>query len=193
MFNEIMVSLRAKLKYNTMASKTPYNKDNGKKISFEQLVELIGTTCDYKFCIVDETIDNELMALAAKHGLDLTGYKHVIETSGARHSEPRHGNKSFDRTPLSIEDYLMIPYIIKHHDKVEISNHRTKKHGLKTIIYRKTIGNQYVYVEEIRIGRNKSLAFVSLYKRPIKKASQNREACSVIAGGVVPDDPSLTS
>lgn len=61
-----------------MALKTPYNKDNGKKISFEQLVELIGTTCDYKFCIVDETIDDELMALAAKHGMDLTGYKHVI-------------------------------------------------------------------------------------------------------------------
>jgi len=65
-----------------------------------------------------------------------------------------------------------IPYIIKYRDSVEISNHLTKKHGLKTIVYKKIIGNQYVYVEEIRIGRNKSLAFVSLYKRPIKKASQ---------------------
>ena len=82
-----------------------------------------------------------------------------------------HGNESADRSPLSIEDYLLIPYIIKHRDSVEISNQLTKKHKLKTILYRKTIGNQYVYVEEIRIGRNKSLAFVSLYKRPIKKAS----------------------
>ena len=156
-----------------MALKTPYKKDNGKKISFEQLVELINRNCDYRFAIIDKEIDEELIALAKKQGVDLTGYKHVIETSGARHSESRHGKESFDRTPLAIEDYLMIPYIIKHRDKVEISNHRTKKHGLKTIIYRKTIGSQYVYVEEIRIGRNKSLAFVSLYKRPIKKASQN--------------------
>ena len=66
---------------------------------------------------------------------------------------------------------LLIPFIIRERDSIELSNHLTKKHGLTTILYRKTIGNQYVYVEEIRNGRNKSLAFVSLYKRPIKKAS----------------------
>lgn len=31
-----------------------------------------------------------------------------------------------------------------------------------TIVYRKTIGNRYVYVEEIRIGRNKNLDDVLL-------------------------------
>lgn len=156
-----------------MDSKTPFNKDNGAKISFSELVELIDKDCDYRFAIIDNEIDEELIDLARKHGIDLTGYKHVIETSGARHSQSRHGKNSGDRNPLSIEDYLLIPYIIKHRDNVEISNHRTKKHGLKTILYRKTIEDQFVYVEEIRIGRNKSLAFVSLYKRPIKKASHN--------------------
>ena len=155
-----------------MDSKKPFNKENGTKIPFSELVELINQDCDYRFAIIDNDIDEELLVLAKDRGIDLTGYKHVIETSGTRHSESRHGNESADRTPLSIEDYLLIPYIIKRRDKVEISSHRTKKHGLKTIVYRKTIGNQYVYVEEIRIGRNKSLAFVSLYKRPIKKASQ---------------------
>ena len=155
-----------------MDSKIPFNRESRIKISFEELVELINKDCDYRFAIIDNKIDEELIALAKAQGIDLTGYKHVIETSGARHSESRHGKESADRTPLSIFDYLMIPYIIKNRDMVEISNHRTKKHGLKTIIYRKTIGNQYVYVEEIRIGRNRSLAFVSLYKRPIKKASQ---------------------
>lgn len=155
-----------------MRNKKPFDKDNRTKIPFLELVELIHQDCDYHFAIIDNEIDEELLTKAKELGIDLTGYKHVIETSGTRHSESRHGKESADRSPLSIEDYLLIPYIIKHRDSIEISNHRTKKHGLKTILYRKTIGNQYVYVEEIRIGRNKSLAFVSLYKRPIKKASQ---------------------
>ena len=31
-----------------MDSKTPFNKDNGTKISFSDLVEFIGATCEYK-------------------------------------------------------------------------------------------------------------------------------------------------
>ena len=34
------------------------------------------------------------MALAAKHGIDLTGFKHVIEISGIQHAEKRHGANS---------------------------------------------------------------------------------------------------
>lgn len=155
-----------------MSDKKPFNKDSQTKIPFSELVELIRKDCEYHFAIIDYEVDEELISLAKAQGIDLIGYKHVIETSGVRHSESRHGQGSADRSPLSIEDYLLIPYIIKYRDSVEISNHLTKKHGLKIILYRKTIGNQYVYVEEIRIGRNKSLAFVSLYKRPVKKASQ---------------------
>ena len=155
-----------------MTNKTPFDKENPTKIPFEELLELIGTSCSYKFSIIDEQVDEELIALAKKEGIDLTGYKHVIEASGLRHGESRHGNESNDRTPLTIEDYLLIPYTIKYRDKVEISDKRTKLHGLKTFIYRKTIGNIYVYVEEIRIGKNKSLAFQTLYKRRINKASQ---------------------
>ena len=52
----------------------------------------------------------ELIALAKKEGVDLKGYKHVIEISGIRHSEKRHGKQSKDREPLSIEDYLLVPF-----------------------------------------------------------------------------------
>ena len=155
-----------------MSDKQPFDKDKQIKIPFEDLIELINQKCDYKFAIIDNEVDEELKALAKKEGIDLTGYKHVIETSGARHSESRHGKGSNDRNPLTFEDYLLIPYIIKYRDKVELSDKKTKLHGLKTFIYRKTIGNLYVYVEEIRIGRKKSLAFQTLYKRRIKKASQ---------------------
>ena len=89
------------------------------------MFELIGTSCDYKFCIIDETIDDELIELAAHHNIDLKGYKHIIETSGIQHSEKRHGTKSEDRTPLSLQDYLLIPFIIRNRDEVTISPSRT--------------------------------------------------------------------
>ena len=158
------------LTHQTMSDKQPFDKEKQTKIPFEDLVELINQKCDYKFAIIDNEVDEELKALAKKKGIDLTGYKHVIESSGARHSELRHGKGSNDRNPLTFEDYLLIPYIIKYRDKVELSDKKTKLHGLKTFVYRKTIGN--LYVEEIRIGRKKSLAFQTLYKRRIKKASQ---------------------
>lgn len=167
-----------------MTNKRPFDKENMTKIPFGDLIELINQKCDYKFAIIDNEVDEELMSLAKKEGIDLTGYKHVIETSGARHSETRHGRRSKDRNPLTLEDYLLIPYIIKYRDKVEFSDKKTRLHGLKTFVYRKTIGNLYVYVEEIRIGRKKSLAFQTLYKRHIKKPP-NRRLCFVIAGGVV--------
>ena len=154
-----------------MDSKKPFNKENGTKIPFSELVELIGTTCDYKFCIIDETIDEELMALAAKHGIDLTGYKHVIETTGVQHAENRHGKRSNDRTPLTLEDYLLVPYIIKHRDILSISTSKTRQRESTVLVYEKQINLDFYYVEEIRIGK-KSLAFQTLYKRSSKSPSK---------------------
>ena len=153
-----------------MTDKKPFEKERSTKISFLELVELIGASCDYKFCIIDETIDDELLELAAKHNIDLTGYKHVIETSGIQHSENRHGKQSKDREPLSLEDYLLVPYIIKERDMVEMSPQRDVRHRNRILIYTKQIGDTYYYVEEVRM-KNKSLAFKSLRKRQPKSPS----------------------
>ena len=157
-----------------MSKKKPFDKENPTKIPFSELVELIGTSCDYKFCIIDETIDDELIALAAQHNIDLKGYKHVIETSGIQHSEKRHGNKSEDRTPLSLQDYLLIPYIIRNRDEVSFSPSKTASREKSVILYMKKVGYQYVYVEEIRDGKNKSLAFKSFRKRETESPSDER-------------------
>ena len=157
-----------------MSKKKPFDKENPTKIPFSELVELIGTSCDYKFCIIDETIDDELIELAAKHDIDLKGYKHVIETSGIQHSEKRHGNKSEDRTPLSLQDYLLIPYIIRNRDEVSFSPSKTASREKSVILYKKKVGYQYVYVEEIRDGKNKSLAFKSFRKRETESPSDER-------------------
>ena len=144
-----------------MTNKKPFDKKHSTKIPFSELVELISQKCDYKFAIIDNEVDEELMALAKKEGIDLTGYKHVIETTGTSHSQNRHGENSKDRIPLTVEDYFLIPYIIKNRDAVIISPSLTRIHKNRVFIYEKKIGNQYVYVEEIRKGRNKSLAFQS--------------------------------
>jgi len=157
-----------------MTKKKPFDKKHSTKISFSELVELIRSSCDYKFCIIDETIDDELLELAAKHNIDLKGYKHVIETSGIQHSEKRHGNKSEDRTPLSLEDYLLIPFIIRNRDEVTISPSKTGTNKQNVLLYKKKIGLQYVYVEEIRDGKNKSLAFKSFRKRQPESPSDER-------------------
>ena len=154
-----------------MAKKQPFDKEQPTKISFSELVDLIGNNCDYKFCIIDETIDDELLKLAAQHDIDLTGYKHVIETSGIQHSINRHGKRSKDRVPLSIEDYLLVPFIIRNRDKVHISTTVTKQHETKVLVYEKQIGMDFYYVEEIRTGR-RSLAFQTLYKRATKNPSE---------------------
>jgi hypothetical protein len=155
-------------KEHIMTDKKPFEKENTTKITFLELTKLIDTCCDYKFCIVDDTIDEELMSLAAAKGIDLNGFKHVIETSGVQHSEKRHGKQSKDREPLSIEDYMLVPFIIRNRDKVSISTAKSKRHEMSIVVYEKLIGSNYYYVEEIRTGK-KSLAFQTLYKRSTKK------------------------
>ena len=147
-----------------MEEKKSFDKKLNKKILFEDLIHLIDETCEYEFSIIDDVVDDELLKIAAAHGIDLKGYKHVIETSGVQHSEKRHGKQSNDRLPLSIKDYLLIPYIIRNRDKVEISTTKTKRHNMEVLVYEKLIGMNYYYVEEIRTGK-KSLAFHTLYKR----------------------------
>ena len=154
-----------------MSKKKPFDKENPTKIPFSELVELIGTSCDYKFCIIDENIDEELMTLAASHGINLKGFKHVIETSGVQHAERRHGTQSNDRVPLALEDYLLVPFIIKNRDKVEMSTQNERSHHNSILIYTKQIGDMYYYVEEIR-KQNKSLAFKSLRKRKKESPSE---------------------
>ena len=62
-----------------MTDKRPFDKENTTRIPFGDLIELINQKCDYKFAIIDNEVDEELMTLAQKEGIDLTGYKHVME------------------------------------------------------------------------------------------------------------------
>lgn len=148
-----------KRKAKAASPKKAYN-DTQKNIPLEDLVNNIKDFCEYKFSVVDYNVDEELISLARAEGIDLNGYKHIVENDAARHSYIGH--------ELSVDDYLLIPYIIRNREQVRISDKLTGTRKQKAFIYRKTIGDEYVYVEEIRNGKNKSLAFQTLYKRKIK-------------------------
>ena len=44
-----------------MTDKKPFDKEQSIKIPFSELVELINQKCDYKFAIIDNEVDEELM------------------------------------------------------------------------------------------------------------------------------------
>lgn len=60
-----------------MTDRRPFDKEKTTKIPFSELIELINQKCDYRFAIIDNEVDEELMALAKKEGIDLTGYKPI--------------------------------------------------------------------------------------------------------------------
>ena len=60
-----------------MTDRGLFDKEKTTKIPFSELIELINQKCDYRFAIIDNEVDEELMALAKKEGIDLTGYKPI--------------------------------------------------------------------------------------------------------------------
>ena len=66
----------------------------------------------------------------------------------------------------------MVPYIIKNRDTIEISPAKTTIRNNTVILYKKKIGYHYVYAEEVRDGKHKSLAFKSLRKRKPENPSE---------------------
>ena len=84
-------------------------------------------------------------------GINLNGYKRTLDISGIKHSFNHHKN-------LQFSDFLLIPFIVKNYDFIG----KGKREDI--IVYKKTIGNEYFYIEQIRKGRKK-LVIKTFYKR----------------------------
>ena len=86
------------------------------------------------------------------------------------------GNKPFDKESdkrIPFEELVRLigqncdyKFAIIDYEVDEELQHIAKQ---KVFIYEKRIGDQYIYVEEIRQGRNKSLAFQSFRRRKASK------------------------
>jgi len=107
------------------------------------------------FVDIDLLTNKEIKEIKKITGKDLTGYKRTLDISGIKHSIKKHPN-------LSYSDFLLIPIIVKNYDFIG----KGKKDDI--IVYKKEIGNEYFYIEQIRKGRKK-LVIKTFYKRKKRK------------------------
>jgi hypothetical protein len=92
----------------------------------------------------------EVTELSEIAGVNLDGYVRTLDAAGIIHAL-KHRN-------IDEADLLLIPFIVANYD---IIGYGTKDN---TLVYKKLIGQEYFYVEEIRKGRKK-LVIKTLYKR----------------------------
>lgn len=96
----------------------------------------------------------EIRKLKSLTGNDYSGYNHSIDAAGIIHSM-KHEN-------MKAADFILIPLIVKCCDSFQPGNIKN------TVIYKKLIGYEYFYVEEIR-NRRKKFTLKTFYKRLVKK------------------------
>lgn len=98
-------------------------------------------------------------------GIDVSGYQHMVDNSGIRHTFIQHGQAGTElprgQEPVTPEDFGNLPDVIANPDTVELAG-KTKQ-GRETIQYRKRINGHIIVVEEARTGK-KRLALVSMWK-----------------------------
>ena len=118
----------------------------------------------HKIIVLGE-VDSEIVKEAQKHGLDVHGYKHVIDTSSVRHILNEHGvgkEKDKKQIPVTEKDFEKIPEIIETYDELEFGT--TTNRGTNAVTYIKVYDKRVYYVEEIRTGRKQLAAFTMYIK-----------------------------
>ena len=107
----------------------------------------------------------EAKKLKIKTGLELNGYKRIIDKFGINHTLKEHGNEKTEKArgqlPITNEDFELIPQIVKTENVIYSGLSKT---GLDCILYEAIIDDVYFYVEEVRKGR-KELCIKTMYKR----------------------------
>lgn len=104
-------------------------------------------------------------AIKQATGIDVGGYKTVLDADALRHINKRHGidaEKSKNARAVTAEDIAKIPEILRSFDSVKLSDKPTVR-GLQAVVFEKAIGTDiFVYVAEVRAGR-KNLAATTMY------------------------------
>jgi len=119
----------------------------------------------------------EEVAEAAEHGIDIAGYRHVIDGSAIRHTFKNHGNAQAEQVrgqvPITDADLESIPDILNAPDRTV--------YGLKNgigrdmVVYLKKMADgTTVYLEEVRTKR-RTLAAQSMRKYPLTTSAASVE------------------
>ena len=107
-------------------------------------------------------VDNDEAArLKEKIGRDLSGYEHNITNTDIRHMFTEHGNKEVEefkgQRAITERDILLIPEITKNYDDARLSPEKSRVTQQDVIIYKKKIGDEYIYLETIGGKKSKEL------------------------------------
>lgn len=98
---------------------------------------------------------DEAEKIKAATGLEVEGFRHVVDSFGIRHALKKHGNSASEesRGQIAIDesDIAKIPEIIAAPDSIEGGGKDSA--GRDVIVYRKTFEDTIIYVEEVREGR----------------------------------------
>lgn len=119
------------------------------------------------FLTVGDTVTSRISKNA---GLNVVGYKHIVDTSSIRHILKHHGTPAEykrGQVPITKLDFLQLIHLLLNPDTIEYAD--TTKQGRDVLRYTKIIGEHVVvYTEEVRTKKGR-LAAVTLYKRINKK------------------------
>lgn len=113
----------------------------------------------YSFVIIKENVDYKIRQMLMDHiGINIGGYKHILDSSSIKHVYNKH---LYDSVPITLDDFWKIPDIIRNADAIMYAGQNRK--GLDVIKYLKKYNNaQIAYLEEIRNGRHQ-LAMDTMY------------------------------
>lgn len=105
---------------------------------------------------------------AAANGLNIEGFRHVLDGSAVRHMIKNHyeakGEKSRGQIPLTDADLMALPEVLQNPERVVLGT--KNRLGKEQIAYIKQLPDgSTLYLEEVRTGR-KELAAVTARKYP---------------------------
>ncbi|MBC7774874.1 MAG: hypothetical protein H7246_05490 [Phycisphaerae bacterium] len=103
-------------------------------------------------------------------GIDLTGYRRVLDNFAVRHIFKNHANHKTEslrgQIGVVVEDFLLIERVVETGKVVSIE---VSKIGNTMIVYKLELeAFRFFFVEEVRV-RRKELAVLTFYKQKIRK------------------------
>ena len=111
---------------------------------------------------------DKLVKFAKKHGLNIDGYKHVIDNYSIKHILKQHGDPKKEaakgQLPITEADIAKYRDIVENFDAVKTGG-KTKQ-GRDTFVYAKLYKDELYVVQEVRTGKNE-LALTTMYKKKV--------------------------
>jgi hypothetical protein len=120
-----------------------------------------------KFATVSKAVSKKILT---KTGLDVTGYKHVLDTYGVIHTINKHGNPATEKSrgliAINFKDFDLLADVVRNFDNIQYVG--TNKAGRNLLSYSKKVNGYIFYLEEIRSLKSKELIIQSMYIKPKK-------------------------